>query len=311
MNLNYFKTFYYTAKLGSITNAAEALNITQPAASRQIQEFQNSYDLMIFDKVGKKMVLTDAGKILFSIAEKLVDIEDEAERAIKDYKNQKSGKIRITATESFGNYYLPEMVFLFSRMFPEIQLSIDFANPEEIHKNILLMKSDIGFTSRLIEHSDISSTTIVKDKYILAVPPDSELSDLIYFQPEEIKNKKFIARQKGTEDRNQFDLYLKKNNIEANIACEVSSYFSVKEYIKKGIGIAIIPKNAVNDEIADGSLIAVPEKDNSLIRDYFMINHKDKYFNKALHVFREIALKWADFYSKGLLDNSKWDDFSI
>ena len=311
MNLNYFKTFYYTAKLGSITNAAEALNITQPAASRQIQELQNSYDLMMFDKVGKKMVLTDAGKILYSIAEKLIDIEDEAERAIKDYKNQKSGRIRIVATESFGNYYLPEMVFLFSRMFPEIQLSIEFANPEEIHKNILLMKSDIGFTSRLIDNSEIQSTTIVQDKYILAVPPGSELSDLIYFKPDDIKNRKFVTRQKGTEDRNQFDMYLLENSIEANIVCEVSSYYSVKEFVKKGIGISIIPKNAVNKEIEEGLLIAVPEKDNKLIRDYFMINHQNKYFNKGLHVFREIALKWADFYSKGLLDNSKWDNFNI
>ena len=311
MNLNYFKTFYYTAKLGSITNAAEALNITQPAASRQIQELQNSYDLMMFDKVGKKMVLTDAGRILYSIAEKLIDIEDEAERAIKDYKNQKSGRIRISATESFGNYYLPEMVFLFSRMFPEIQLSIGFLNPEDIHKNIILMKSDIGFTSRLLESTEIRSTNIVKDKYILAVPPGSELSDLIYFKPSDIKNRKFVARQKGTEDRNQFDRYLEENSIEADIICEVSSYYSVKEYIKKGIGIAIVPKNAVNNEIEDGSLIAIPEKDNNLIRDYYMISHKDKYFNKGLHVFREIALKWADFYSKGLLDNSKWDNFSI
>ena len=311
MNLNYFKTFFYTAKLGSITNAAEALDITQPAASRQIQELQNSYSLMMFEKVGKKMVLTDAGKILYSIAEKLIDIEEEAERAIKDYKSQKSGKIRITATESFGNYYLPEMIFLFNRMFPEIQISISFADPEEIHKNIVTMKSDIGFTSRLLESSEIHSRTIIEDKYILAVPPGSELSDLIYFQPDDIKNKKFITRQRETEDRKQFESYLSENNIEANIVCEVSSYYSVKEFVKKGIGIAIVPKNAVNDDIEEGSLIAIPEKDNALIREYFMINHQDKYFNKGLHVFREIALKWADFYSKGLLDNSKWDNFNI
>ena len=311
MNLNYFKTFYYTAKLGSITNAAIELDITQPAASRQIQELQNSYDLMLFDKVGKKLVLTDAGKILYSLAEKVIEVEEEAERSIKDYKNQKSGKIRISATESFGNYYLPEMIFLFNRMFPEIQISIDFGDPEDIHRNIYLMKSDIGFTSRLIEDGEINYSRIIEDKYILAVPPDSELADLIYFTPEDINGKRFVTRQLGTEDRKQFEAYLSENTIKADIICEVSSYYSVKEFVKKGLGISIIPKNAVNTEIEEGSLIAIPEKENRLIRDYFMINHNEKYFNKGLHVFREIALKWADFYSKGLLDNSKWDNFNI
>lgn len=311
MNLNYFKTFFFTAKLGSITNAAAELAITQPAASRQIQELQNSYNLMLFDKVGKKMVLTDAGKILYSMAEKIIDIEGEAERAIKDYKNQKSGKIRISATESFGNYYLPEMIFLFNRMFPEIQISIDFADPEEILKNILLMKSDIGFTSRLKDSQGINSVKIIEDKYILAVHPKSEFSDLIYFQPDNLDKKKFITRQTGTEDRNLFESYLSENSIEADIICEVSSYYSVKEFVKKGIGIALVPKNAVNKEIEEGSLLAIPEKDNNLIRDYFMINHQDKFFNKGLHVFREIALKWAEFYSKGLLENSAWDNFDI
>ena len=311
MNLNYFKTFYYTAKLGSITNAAASLEITQPAASRQIQELQNKYKIKLFDKVGKKFVITDTGKILFSLAEKMIEIETEIDKSIKDYLNQKSGKIRIIATESFGNYYLTEMIFLFNRMFPEIQISIEFADTKEIQKNILLMKSDIGFTSHLYENKEINFTKIIEDKYILAAPPESDFSDLLYFQPENINKKKFIARQHGTEDRALFESYLIEKNIEVDIICEVSSYYSVKEFVKKGMGYALIPKNAVSKEIEEGSLLAIPEKNNALIRDYFMINHQDKFFNKGLHVFREIALKWANFYSKGLLDNSKWDNYQV
>ncbi len=133
----------------------------------------------------------------------------------------------------------------------------------------------------------------------------------MYFTPNDIKNRKFVVRQKGTEDRKQFEQYFSDNEIDSSIVCEVSSYYSVKEFVKKGLGIAIVPKNALNDDLEDGSLTAIPEKDNNLIREYYMINHQDKYFNKGLHVFKEIALKWADFYSKGLLDNSKWDNFNI
>ncbi len=311
MNLNYFKTFYYTAKLGSITNAATALNITQPAASRQIQELQNAYSIMLFDKAGKKMVLTDAGKILFSLAEKMIEIETEIEKSIKDYKNQKSGTIRIMATDTFGNYYLPEMIFLFNRMFSEIQISINFSDTEDIIRNISLMKTDIGFTNKPVDNEEIISTKIIDDRFILAVQPGCEFSDLLCFTPENIENKNFITFQKGTEDRNIFDNYLTANSITSNIVCEVSSYHAMKEFIKKGIGYGFVPKNAINSEIEDGTLIAVPEKENILSNSFYLLNHRDKFFNKGLHVFREIVMKWASFYSKGLLDNSQWDNYLI
>jgi DNA-binding transcriptional LysR family regulator len=108
-------------------------------------------------------------------------------------------------------------------------------------------------------------------------------------------------------ERALVDEYLLENNITVNIVCEVSSYHALKNYVRNNIGVAIAPKYVVNDEITAGNLLAIPEKDNSIINNYYLINHKDKFFNKPLHVFREIILKWANFYSQGLLDNSKWD----
>ncbi len=311
MNLNYLKTFYYSAKLGSLTNAAAFLDITQPAATRQLQELQGNLDLVLFDKTGKKMILTDVGYILYNIAEKIIDLEKEIDKNIKDYQNQKSGNIKIITTEGFGNYYLPEMILLFKKMYPDVVITIDIDIPANIPDELSMMKYDIGFTDNPSGGSDIVYTNILDDYLFLVTSTANQLSELIYFTPENISSLNLVTMGKGSMERKLIDDYLLQNEITANIVCEVSSYHSLKNYVKNNIGVAIAPKYILNDEITSGNLVAIPERDKSIKTNYYLISHKDKFFNKPLYMFREIVLKWSNFYSRGLLDNSKWDNILL
>ncbi|MDX9801585.1 MAG: LysR family transcriptional regulator [Spirochaetia bacterium] len=311
MNLNYLKTFYYSAKLGSLTNAAAFLDITQPAATRQLQELQGNLELVLFDKTGKKMVLTDVGYILYNIAEKIMELDKEIDKNIKDYQNQKSGNIKIITTEGFGNYYLPEMIVLFKKMYPDVVITIDIDTPSNIPDEISRMKYDIGFTDNPSAGNDTVLTKILDDYFFLVTNSGNELSELIYFTADDLSSLNLVTMGKGSIERVLIDEYLLQNEITVNIVCEVSSYHSLKNYVKNNIGVAIAPKHVLNDEITSGNLVAVPERDKSIKNNYYLINHKDKFFNKPLHMFREIVLKWSNFYSKGLLDNSKWDNILL
>ena len=102
MNLYHLKTFYYTAKYKSLTKAADVLCITQPAVTKQIKQLQSHYDLKFLDIIGKKVVLTDAGEHLYSIADKIFDMESQAEESIRDFQQYSKGKINILSCESFG-----------------------------------------------------------------------------------------------------------------------------------------------------------------------------------------------------------------
>ncbi len=305
MNLNYIKTFYYTAKLGSITNAAAFLDMTQPAATRQLQELQNALNLVLFDKTGKKLKLTDVGYMLYNVAEKIITLEQEIDKNIKNYQSQKSGNIKIIANEGFGNYYLPEMVILFKRMFPEIALSIDIDRSFSIYDRISMMEYDIGFTDTPIENETITTTKIFDDSLFLIVSQDNDLSDALFFTADNLSNIDIVTLCKESMERTLIEEYLLENNISANIVCEAPDYHSLKYFVKNNLGVAIAPKYIVNYEITAGDLIAIPEKNNAIVNNYYFITHKDKFLNKPLHIFKEIVLKWADFYSKGLLDSYK------
>ncbi|UCF95263.1 MAG: LysR family transcriptional regulator, partial [Desulfobacterales bacterium] len=110
MNLNQLKIFYFAAKYGNLSAAAEHLYITQPAVTKGIQRLQEHYEIKFVNHIGKKLVLTDAGEVLYGIAEKIFEMESQAEESIRDFQQRKRGHIRILSSESFGDYYLPRII---------------------------------------------------------------------------------------------------------------------------------------------------------------------------------------------------------
>jgi DNA-binding transcriptional LysR family regulator len=114
MNLNQLKIFYLAAKKGNLSLAAQELFITQPAVTKGIQRLPEFYEMKFVDHIGKKLVLTDAGEVLYEIAEKIFELESQAEESIRDFQHCKRGHSRILSSESFGDYYLPHIIILFS-----------------------------------------------------------------------------------------------------------------------------------------------------------------------------------------------------
>jgi DNA-binding transcriptional LysR family regulator len=113
VNLNQLKIFYFAAKNSNLSAAADELYITQPAVTKGIQRLQEYYDIKFVDFVGKKLILTDTGEILYKIAEKIFEMESQAEESIRDFQQRQRGHIRILSSESFGEYYLPQIIIPF------------------------------------------------------------------------------------------------------------------------------------------------------------------------------------------------------
>jgi len=173
LNFNQLKAFYYSVKCGSLSAAAEALYITQPAVTKQIQQLHATYGIKLLNRFGKKMVLTDAGEVLYDFASKIFEAEVQAEEILRDFQQRKSGRIRIHASESFGAYYLPFMVNLFRKKYPTpIQISVNiFPNPVVI-ENTAKLETDLGFVSYPLEHKKLLVREVLEDRLVLIAPPD-------------------------------------------------------------------------------------------------------------------------------------------
>ena len=186
MNLNQLKIFYLAAKQGSLSAAAEALYITQPAVTKGIQRLQEHYEIKLFNRFGKKMALTDAGKVLYGIAESIFELENQAEESLRDFQQRKRGFIQILSSESFGSYYLPFIVNRFSKENPRIRVSVNLLPTEQVVEKTATLASDLGFISYPVPHKKLCMREVLEDSYQIIVPAGHPLASKSVIEPEDL-----------------------------------------------------------------------------------------------------------------------------
>jgi DNA-binding transcriptional LysR family regulator len=291
MNLNQLKIFYFTAKYGRLSLAAEALNITQPAVTKGIQRFQKAYGIKFFNLFGKKLVLTDAGEVLFDIAEEIFELESQAEESIRDFQQRQKGHIRIDASEAFGTYYLPPTIIAFSKLYPKIRLSVNTMKTEHIVANAASLKCDIGFISSPANHKKVVMKKIMEDTLLVITPPGHPLANKEMCEAKDLEGQLLVTHEQGSATYDITNAYLKKHNITILNVLELSSNETIKRVVAEGAGIAIVSGNIASKEIEAGKIAAVPLRD-TLTRPFYMVYHKDKYISEPLQNFIDLLMDW-------------------
>ena len=300
MNLNQLKIFYYAAKNGNLSNAANELFITQPAVTKGIQRLQEHYEIKFIDFVGKKLMLTDAGEILYQIAEKIFEMEKQAEESIRDFQQRKRGQIKILSSESFGDYYLPRIIIPFSKAYPLIRVSMNILPTEQVVEKTASLNCDLGFISYPVEHKKLSVIEVLEDKLVIITAPDHSLMHKKNLRPKDLEGQSFIMHEKGSAPRRAIEELIRKNNISIGIPLELSSNRAIKRAVEERAGIALISMKVAHEEIRAKRLKAVNLVDPSMTRKFYLIHHKDKYISESLRLMMDMVFSWTSDYAKKL-----------
>lgn len=300
MNLNQLKIFYFAAKKGNLSAAAHELYITQPAVTKGIQRLQEYYDMKFVDFVGKKLTLTDAGEVLYKIAEKIFEMESQAEESIRDFQQRQRGHIRILSSESFGDYYLPHIIIPFCKTFPLVRLSMNILPTEQVVENTAGLNCDLGFISYPVEHKKLALREVLEDKLVIIAPPGHPLTHKETLKPKDLAGQNFIMHEKESAPRRAIEEFTRKNSIALNIPLELSSNRAIKRAVEEGIGIALISRKVASEEISAKRLKAMDLADPSMKRKFFLIHHRDKYISETLRLLMDLVFEWASAYAKAL-----------
>lgn len=295
------------AKRGNLSKAAEDLYITQPAVTKGIQRMQEHYDIRLMDRFGKKLVLTNAGEVLFKIAEKIFELEKHAEENIREFKQRKKGRIRIQASESFGAYYLPSIMNPFSKAHPSINISVNILPTEQVVNNIADLACDIGFVSYPIAHEKVFIREILEDQLVFILPPDHPICRRKRFKPQDLEGNPMIVHEQKSTPHQVFHEFIEKNKITVTSSLELSSNRAIKLAVENGLGIALISRKVADEEIKTGRLTAIPVPDQSIKRKFYLVHHKEKFISDTLQDFIDQVNRWASEYSRQI---SKSDGLS-
>lgn len=284
LNPNHLKIFHSVAKNLSFSKAAEELYTSQSSVSVQIKKLEDAIGIKLFEKLGKRIYLTEAGTILYSYSQKVFSLLKEAYESIDEIKGFGKGSLLIGASTTPGVYLMPSIIGKFINMYPGVVPKLEIANSHTIVDLVSKNMLDLGIIGDEFNYpKELTIKPWYKDELFLIMPKKHPLSGnkLVYL--EDLKNETFVLREPGSSTRSIVEDILSKHKFRAKVIMELNSTEAVKQAVVAGLGISIVSRFTVinNPEIA-----CVPVDGIFLERMFNIVYHKGKIFSPSTQKFK-------------------------
>ena len=283
MTLKHMKIFYEVCKLESITKAAESLNMAQPAVSLAIKELESYYGIILFERMNRRIYITDAGKNLLSYATTIISQFNEAENAIRN--SDILSTLRVGCNATIGSTLLPAVLEDFTSKYPTIDLKCIIANTKQTELHLLKNNLDIAIVDNISISSHFNSKLLFKEELIVVCGLKYNLNLAHEYTLEDLSNQKLLMREKGSGLRNSIDLVFHMYGLSPEPIIESISINSLIESAIHNLGILIVSKSLVESYLAKGQLLQLKTKDIHFLRNYYIIYHKNKYITNTMNNF--------------------------
>jgi DNA-binding transcriptional LysR family regulator len=289
MELRQLVTFRTVAQTLSFSRAASALNYVQSNVTMQIQALEEELGIRLFDRLGKRVALTDAGRRFLLYADRVLDLLDEARSAVNEGE-ELVGTVTISAPESLCAYRLPEVLRQFRQRFPKTRvifrpypfLDLKHRLCEGSVDVIFLMDEPICSTGLIVDQ-------LVEEPLRLLVAPDHPLAERSVVHTEDLQGEFFLLSEKGCTYRTLLERSLSRAGINETTDLEFNSTEAIKQCTIAGMGIAFLPEVTVKDELERGQLVALSWEDHDFQVVTQMLWHKEKWLSPVLKAFLQVA----------------------
>ncbi|WP_346870473.1 LysR family transcriptional regulator [Clostridium sp. UBA5119] len=291
MEIRHLQTFTTIVELGGFTKAADYLGYAQSTITAHIQILENELGEALFDRLGKKIILTNVGRDLVPYAKQMLSLYKE----IKDITSDKSvvtGDLVIGAGESLSIYRLGKILKEYKKNFPEVNITLKNATCSNLRSKLHSGEVDIIFTIEPeIVDTDLVVRNLKDDTMVIIGSPDSDLEFLLSNYEGKLTRESIIFSEKGCSFRIAFENYLKEKKIKYLNPLEFSSIEATKNFVMNGLGISFLPFYAVRKEIKEGSLKMIEVKESLYNFKTQLAYHKNKSISLPMSKLIEITLK--------------------
>lgn len=257
LNFHQLHIFHTVAEKGSFSMAAQALHMTQPAVTMQIQALEEYFGTRLFHRSTKKIEMTEAGRTLLPFARKSIDMIRETESAMSRFTQMLEGRLQLGASLTIGEYVLPRLLGPFSREYPHISVSMKVMNTTQIVEDILDHQLNFGLVEAPVHHPDMKSEAVLSDELLLILPANHPLNQLQTITADEALKHPFVLREQGSGTRQVMEEEFARRGIDStrmNIVMELGSTGAVKSAVEAGLGLSVLSQSSVKHEVALGVL---------------------------------------------------------
>ena len=295
MTIRHLKIFVEVVDCGKMSTAASKLFIAQPTVSQAIKELEEHYGCLLFERLSKRLYLTDKGKRLLFFARSVVkQFEDLEEMMLSD---NYVDKIRIGATNTVGNCILGDIIKVFKKSNPQYEVYSCVGNTKGIEEKLLKSELDIGIVEGVVKSQDLITIPEVNDFLVLICSTDHPLAKKDTVKLEELKNESFIMREQGSGTRELFERYLLEKGVPIKIVSEANSSDTIKKAIVNSKYLAVLSIRLVEEEVKKGKIHVIQNMNGDWDRYFSIVYHKNKIVTDEINYLIEVVknYKYVDF----------------
>jgi DNA-binding transcriptional LysR family regulator len=286
MNLNQLTVFHVVARRLSFTRAAQELHLTQPGISKHIAALEEYYGMRLFDRLGKKVALTQGGEILHAATASLTALLDETKARLDDLKGLAGGKLQLGAGVTIAAYLLPGLLTAFKKGAPGVALSVETGFSSHIVELVLATTIELGLVGRYYPDPRLVVRTFLKDPLVLIVAPGHRWAKRRRpLSLEELAGETLLLSNKGSGTWRTVSALLEASGIRLGNTMELGTTEGVKEAVAAGLGVSILSRHVLDRELSSGAVAEVPLAGNWQQRELCVVYRRDRHLSQAARAF--------------------------
>jgi len=285
MTLEQFRIFVAVAEREHMTRAAEALHLTQSAVSSAIAGLEQHYRMKLFDRVGRGIMLTEAGRVLLAEARGTLARAASAEQVMADYAGLRHGKLSIHASQTIASYFLPPLLVRFQARYPGIEPCLAVGNTAQVARAVREGAAEIGFVEGPLDDAALSVEPVAADQMIVVVPPDHPWAGGTALTREELPRTGWVFREEGSGTREAFIAVL--GGMALPVALTLPTNEAVRAAVEAGAGAAALSQLVCARSLAAGALARANYPLPA--RMFHAVRHKERYHAKGAAALLEMA----------------------
>lgn len=289
MTLEQLRIFVAVAEREHVTRAAAALNLTQSATSAAIAALEERYRVKLFDRIGRGIVLTDAGRRFLPEARAVLARTHTAETMLTDLAGLRRGSLSLAASQTVASYWLPRFMHRFRQRHPEIELSLRIGNTASAAAWVRDGSAEMGFVEGAVDDPALSAEPVAEDALVLVVTPQHPWVGTPPPTLEELAAGSWVVREPGSGTREMLWEVLTAHGVAldgVSLSLELPSNEAVRAAVEAGAGATVISRLVVADSLAAGTLRRV-ELDMPT-RRFTCLRHKERHVTRAAEAFRRL-----------------------
>lgn len=289
VTLRQLKVFESAARLLSFTRASEELFLTQPAVSMQVRQLEDQVGLSLFEKLGKKIHLTEAGREFYQYTRAIFQELEEVEEVLEAMKGVKKGRLDI-AVASTVNYFAPRLLAAFSRRYPGISLTIEATNRKNLIRFLESNQKDLVLMGKPPEQLDLEFEPFMENPLVVIAPPEHPLAGETNLPLARLAEETFVIREPGSGTRAAMERFFADQGLTIRTGMQMTRNEAIKQAVRVGLGLSVVSLHSLELELETGRLVVLNVQGFPIRRRWHIVHRRGKRLSPVAHAFRDFLL---------------------